>query len=152
MVTRRELQGIRKQLENEKKEAKIKSEKFWENEHKEREKRQLVRVRAIIDTEISDLLALAAKNGYEKIEIEEYKVYHNGSEFYEANFKLDFAPDPKYKPTKELIKLLKQRGFKVSVRTKMIQNVEYFTTADGYDTRDVPGEHAEYSLIVEWVD
>ncbi len=71
-------------------------------------------------------------------------------EFY-TDLQLGFTPDPNFPPTKLLIELLTEAGFKAEAITEQCDNYVYETYADGnYKSSKTSGTHPEYYIIIEW--
>ena len=155
MINHKELEIDEKKRKKQEADDKKRREIEHQEWLKEYEKKNLAKVEKMLDGPLDELIKKANAQGIKTIWLTEYKVWKPSKfwprdEMYDVKFRLDFDPKKDYKPTKALIKGLKDAGFGAKVIEEWRGNVEYITTADGYDIVDAPGKHQENYLQISW--
>lgn len=155
MVTKKELLEDDKRRAVEEEKMKKQSEKSLAEFERDWRARDEKRAKGLVKGDLGEFIKKMNSEGAKTLKIDQFRTWHLGThrdwdENYGSPFVLDFDPEPDCEPTKILVRSLRNAGFTVKLETEQKQNCEYFTTADGYSSRSVPGIHSEHSIVVSW--
>jgi uncharacterized protein YidB (DUF937 family) len=155
MVTRNELLRQSAEQAAEEEAAKERREQERKDFMKEYAAEHKKRAAGMVDGELGEFLQWANSQGLKTVFLSRYKCWKPGilcpmDEIYGAKFQLDFDPSPDFPATKVLLKSLKKAGFNAKVVSEWVGNVDYVTSADGYDVVDAPGCHEDCYIKISW--
>lgn len=149
-----DLKKARKKRKDDERKQEREYQKQLEMDRARWEKEASNRVDAIFDNELKELILKLDEKGHKTVRLDEYRSWVPGKHWpWDDTYlgsPLKFNPRPDYSPTKKLIRKLRRGGFSAKSVTEQAKNVEYVTTADGYDIVDAPGYHDEHFVEISW--
>ena len=153
MLTKDDLLQDDAERAKEEKRRKKESDKFWAKERARWEAEHMAKVRGPF-SELDDLLRKLNAEGHKTVRFDQHhtwiRKHEEWSEYYSGRSPLDFEPKKEYPPTMVLVRKLRRGGFSVKLETEDHQNVQFVTTADGYNIIDAPGTHPVYYMRISW--
>jgi len=112
------------------------------------ESENLEKVRKAFEDGLSSLLLQSDTNGHASLQLHKGRVFAGSSEIYNPSFVLGFDPDPEYRPTKNLIRMLEDAGFQVSVISQEVENITWVNDCVGFESLGT--YHTEHYIVVSW--